>query len=1152
MKLTRIIVATYKQKIQDAINKCKKSTNKYKKIVEESTVIDINDLEECYRLMKCQYKNKNIEDILDIQKSVLTLKGIHQEYSKIEILEILKTNKYCVLGLEPRSGKTYIVASTIEEMMKLNEKFTVVFITLAPSETIEQTLNIFKNHSNFNGINVQLINDKKIPSTISNKNIFVLSKQFLDHTTNIKLPWLQKLNIDLVCIDEIHYGGTSELSKKHITTYSNVNTKYIFMTATYNKIFKKFTEIKADCLITFNIRHKKLLKTISKKTSQEELLKITNQKTMKIVLNRYKNCYKNEEEFYKKYPMLKLMYLSIKAYPELFSDDRGFGWRALLNQNKSNKIFKNEESVKKFLNYLIGGDLSSCESLLSKIHDMKIENDERYFKEGNPLTVLLFLDCHLKNIPIKKLSKELKKFIINNHIRDDFLVVDINSTTKNAVEYVREQEEIAKSMGKKGVLVLVGKKLSLGVTLPICDIVFLMNSTSSYDDYWQMISRCMTPSENNDKSYGYVVDLDMNRSIKMQFNIAMNVYPSELIKSSYKKIATKLIDLTEIGKKLKLTNISGSKLNELTNINYIQYTSDSNGMIKNLLTGINLNISDDLNDELKTIIGLYKKNNTIQKADIIEITDNDKITNDGVIVSDDDEEKESEESITNKEETIEYINYVKDILLPQLIPMCNILCINTSEYNLTKMLKYIQTQVKLLNIFKLQWNISFKTKFDNKYINFIIKIMDEINSIRFDEKLKIIKQHFIESKNDMKKLSSLIDQHLIPTNNEKKKNAEVSTPMDLRKQMLDMIPADFWKTPKKVFEPCSGKGGFLVDIYNRFDEGLSELYKDKNKRRKVILEECIYFADINPLNIYINRLLLDPNNEYQLNYFEGNTLELDIDGFDAVIGNPPYQLKVGPRKTKAIWDKFTLNSIKQLNTDGYLIFVHPSGWRSPGGIFNKVLRKIQEYNLIYLNMNDFKKGKEVFNVGTNFDYYLLQKNNKYTNTTIVDIYDNIYKFKINNHDFIPSGGFELYEKIIAKKDEEKVEVFYSRSLYGTDKSNMKREKTQEYKYPCVYTITQRYGIKKYYSSEKKGHFDIPKLIWSNGSGTYPVLDKEGQYGLTQFSYAIVDTIDNLKNIQKAMEKKKFLDLMNFVRFADHKYNYKIISLLRKDFWKQFI
>jgi hypothetical protein len=425
----------------------------------------------------------------------------------------------------------------------------------------------------------------------------------------------------------------------------------------------------------------------------------------------------------------------------------------------------------------------------------------------------------------------------------------------------------------------------------------------------------------------------------------------------------------------------------------------------------------------------------------------------------------------------------------------------------------------------------------------------------YEDVEKIIKELFIQNKGS---LSEAIDKYLIPKELEKKTNAEFSTPFKLRKEMLDKIPGEFWTKKQKVFEPCSGKGGFIVDIVDRFMKGLEDEIEDEDERYKTIVEECLYFSDINPKNIFICKLLIDPYNDYELNYNEGDTLKLDIkekwgiNNFDAVIGNPPYQIQVGPKKSQAIWNLFTKKYLDNLSQNGYLLFVHPSGWRSPHGVFRDVYDKIMSKNLIYLNMNDFRRGKEVFNVGTNFDYYLVKNNTDKTPVEIVDIYDKKYTLDLSKWSFIPSGGFELYEKVLALNSEEKVEVCYSRSLYELRKKSISKTKTQVYKYPCCYTITMKDGMKCFYSSEKKGHFDIPKVIWSNGGGTYPIIDENGDYGLTQFSYAIIDNKDKLKNIKSSLENTEFIKLMEYVKFQCHKYNYKVIALFKKDFWKEFI
>ena len=97
----------------------------------------------------------------------------------------------------------------------------------------------------------------------------------------------------------------------------------------------------------------------------------------------------------------------------------------------------------------------------------------------------------------------------------------------------------------------------------------------------------------------------------------------------------------------------------------------------------------------------------------------------------------------------------------------------------------------------------------------------------------------IKNITNMKELSILIDKYFIPQELEKKKNAEVSTPHKLRQEMLDTVPLEFWTSPKRVFEPCAGKGGFLIDIIDRFMIGLYLTFPNEKLRYKVIVEECL-------------------------------------------------------------------------------------------------------------------------------------------------------------------------------------------------------------------------------------------------------------------------------------------------------------------------
>lgn len=138
--------------------------------------------------------------------------------------------------------------------------------------------------------------------------------------------------------------------------------------------------------------------------------------------------------------------------------------------------------------------------------------------------------------------------------------------------------------------------------------------------------------------------------------------------------------------------------------------------------------------------------------------------------------------------------------------------------------------------------------------------------------------------------------------------------------------------------------------------------------------------------------------------------------------------------------------------------------------------------------------------------------------------------------------------------EERVQLLYSKSAYHTQKNNMSKEQTDEFKYPCVYTIGIKGNINLWYSNtNQNGHFGIPKVIWTNGRCSSVIIDYTGEYGLTQFACAIVDDIDKLPLIRQAMLTDKFIKLIkNNIGLDTQRYNHQLIKLFKKDFYKDFI
>jgi hypothetical protein len=211
--------------------------------------------------------------------------------------------------------------------------------------------------------------------------------------------------------------------------------------------------------------------------------------------------------------------------------------------------------------------------------------------------------------------------------------------------------------------------------------------------------------------------------------------------------------------------------------------------------------------------------------------------------------------------------------------------------------------------------------------------------------------------------------------------------------------------------------------------------------------------------------------------------------------------------------------------------------------------------LLYLEVHNEKDGIKTFGASTPYDFYCLHNVPTYMFTKI-RCQDNSIEFAdISKMEFIPNDNFKKIFSLVAKPGEEKVDVLYSRSSYETRKECMSKEQTDEFKYPCAYTVTKGDILKLFFSSiNDKGHFGISKLIWSNGNifSVGSVVDENGEYGLTQFSYAITDSKEKLPLIKRAFDSKKFRALMEDCAVGYMSINYKAISTFRKDFWKDFI
>lgn len=1205
-KMILCICIRDKNNLDEMIKNIEKTNQLLKdKLLDSNTIIiDWNDLNESYHQFKNSFKNIKLSDFLNKNKKNIIFK-LHQLFSIQKTISLKNLNHKNILwGHIPRSGKSYIMTGTIIKNYESNKskKNNYLIITTAPNETIDQYLKVLDCFQ-LKDFNLVYLNGKDKKPVLKDNNIIICSKQFLQNkidddgkgdekTKNI--DWLKKINFDIRFLDESHNGGSTSLAKKTLEYYGN-NSTTIQITATYSKPLYNYN-IPKECCIFWDLEDIRLCKEINKRDENKNKLIMKHGNEIESIINLFSE--QNIINEYSKYPDLWILTDELKD--DVVKDiidktkDNNYGWSTdscfLLKNNGNNTIdeFQNEEENLKIW-YRIFGKKNQLgipdKNYPDKLVFMKrIQNicnnpdiNSRHINNiSQPMIILAFLPHN----DIDKISNATKKLLIKNNVINDFEIVIINSKAcgSNSKKTIEEGRSKALLNNKKGVLVLSGKQCSLGVSIDYCDIVILLNNISSFDLIYQMMFRSMTESLYNDKKCGFVIDLNIHRCIENTLIEYSNLIKPDL----HPKEALKYI-LSE-----KLINLNGdhwmesfgNKKSELTNICnniYNIYSSNIENALNHFLDKIKFKIISLSKDEQKLFNVLFNniKLSSKQQKEIKNLIDdlNQSDIKKGIEKLNLNDEEEDEKEEKNEDEEEEKINYMD--ILKHIIPLICLLTIHENESSFIEMFKMIEDNKYIYNILldqtKSWWGNNIDSNIINIFKNIYIKYLKDDKEI--STTIRTIKELFFKNINNSKQLSILIDKYFIPQDIEKRQNAEVSTPYQLRQDMLNKIPNDFWCSIKKTFEPCSGKGGFLIDIIDKFMIGLKDKIKDEKERYKTIVEECLYFSDINATNIYINKLLIDPYNEYKLNFNEGNTLDLNINSkwninhFDAVIGNPPYQApREKENKTKGgggdlLWNKFVKFSLNIISSNGYLLFVHPSGWRKPEGLGEESRSKYkgfyrlmtEENQMVYLNINNTSEGLKVFGCGTRFDYYLIEKCKRYKNTIINDEDNKEVDIDLNNIPFLPNKNIDLVFKIISNDIKNNIEVL--RPGGDPRRDYIKDEKDKDYQYTMIHS-TPNNGVRYKYCNVKKDsdHFNIPKIIFGDSGITKNIiLDDKGIYGCS--CHAIGLKLYDIKlgeNIKQALISKKFKEFMDSCNWSNYQIDWRLFTYLKKDFWKQFI
>ena len=683
-----------------------------------------------------------------------------------------------------------------------------------------------------------------------------------------------------------------------------------------------------------------------------------------------------------------------------------------------------EDSERKKNNFYENKNEYEIRGILPNIQNICLNNC-RTLQPEHKTTQLWFLPPY----EISKITNSLIELLKNkfNYIFNNYMFyVAVEGVkgqkTYDNVEYLQKPTDIKKEIERlekklytnssyskyEGLIILAGNRLQLGISLKNVDIVALFTHITASDAIYQMIFRSMTEIEDDiecdgksycgRKKYGFMVDLNPQRTLFTIDYLTDMYLDNDRFKDKNKEKKMELIaDLINIDKhkfidRYNRENKKGydDYVKEFFDKLYKAWDAKTEN-IQQLLLDKNLFDRDifkpDYNiKELFTEIEKEKKqqkqkidkpDNEVQKGKI-------KKTIQDII------KPEKGKKILNSNELWAYL-FAEIISILSLITSYTDKEGNSCVFNLENKdnflyeLKQIienvidkDDDIKNILLYTLKKRIIIKDSIeDNQLYNMInnaINNMEEKqrggNLLELNKQIQLRKSKIYSIK-EPDELLKFINDNLKPKIIEKKERGEVFTPMKLVNEMLDTLPNEVWKNPNlKWLDPAAGMGNFPVAVYMRLMEGLKDVIKDEEKRRKHILENMLYMVELDKTNVFMMKKIFcgklsksskSSKKGYELNIFEGSFIDfkhfkkVNIElKFDVILGNPPFQYKEEDKQAQPIWHLFIKRSYEELlNDKGYLLFVHPSGWRDIDGITRFIYNYIKENNLIYLSMTQF-------------------------------------------------------------------------------------------------------------------------------------------------------------------------------------------------------
>jgi hypothetical protein len=868
---------------------------------------------------------------------------------------------------------------------------------------------------------------------------------------------------DVVFFDEIHKGGTTLLADKAVELIAHSAFK-VFMTATYIKPFIK-PEYKLDAgnLITWGYEDILTAKSMDSPDTVVYFEKKYGTDVCRAVLQHLNDRGISVQDIaaqYQKFPEIQFL---TTAFSDEFEESMvrqnvidaktGFKMSTLFAIGKDCmkvpfkkrwECFASPATVGLFLNYM--GPANSQMSSLpggSKVKELasphehitdrigrtsqrrsdRLKNLEKEFKPHSQLWFLPQASGDgVSDKPLLSMMTCLAS-ILGQHawFRKNFCAVCVSSgfgkddedfiyddggfvgftnggmdTKKTVLDY--EKRAYA---SRRGLIIIAGRMLTLGVSLPCVNVVALLDDSTSSDLTYQKMFRALTESEG--KTVGYIVDVNPIRTLKTLYD-----YTSVEHRESDDHVPVTITTLTNMylidEDKMFVIGEDGSHLTSKDLHKKLDtYLQASRKIYKTIFAEASANMSAiDLTEEFGLLRDALSRSRP-EALGLVSDLAGSEVPSGMERIAEAAPEAAPKPTKKTAQEELERLRSLREMVLTSM----TLLAFLTTDVDLKDAFeRYKRNEDRLQDIVYdtiVDRGLASEGTDKEKIKNVLVSAMGK-SMVKLMEPYRKMRTQLSEFTGDQKEVIEFIETNLKPKKEQVAARGEVFTPLELVSEMLSHLPDDVWTHPEyKWLDPAGGLGQFPVIAYAKLDDGLKPAMPDDIARRKHIVENMLYIVELDNTNVELSRTLLQkmcgaPGCKLNLvkhDFLTVNTTEaFGLPKFKVIMGNPPYN----PPKTEtgssgnSIWQNFVMKSESLLEDDGYLCFVHPPGWKKPtedvykpekfaAGNYKGQIRQGQVWQYMkgrgsftYVYTNDQKsKAIEFFPNFPAVDYYVFQK-----------------------------------------------------------------------------------------------------------------------------------------------------------------------------------